>query len=161
MARALGSYPSCPRFESRCRYHFTKDRTTRPFHIERPGGQAVKTPPFHGGNTGSSPVRVTTFSLPFLLYGGIAQPVERPPHTRKVTDSSSVVSTKKRLEILKFQDVSFFVSVPIRGAVLLFVRAIESAALLLGEGPRLLGTLGVRGISRCGASWVGQFYGVI
>ncbi len=78
MARALGSYPSCPRFESRCRYHFTKDRTTRPFHIERPGGQAVKTPPFHGGNTGSSPVRVTTFSLPFLLYGGIAQPVERP-----------------------------------------------------------------------------------
>lgn len=92
MARALGSYPSCPRFESRCRYHFTKDRTTRPFHIERPGGQAVKTPPFHGGNTGSSPVRVTTPFQPFL-YGGIAQPVERPPHTRKVTDSSSVVST--------------------------------------------------------------------
>ena len=26
----------------------------------RPGGQAVKTPPFHGGNTGSIPVRVTT-----------------------------------------------------------------------------------------------------
>ena len=25
----------------------------------RPGGQAVKTPPFHGGNTGSIPVRVT------------------------------------------------------------------------------------------------------
>ena len=96
MARALGSYPSCPRFESRCRYHFTKDRTTRPFHIERPGGQAVKTPPFHGGTTGSSPVRVTTSSLPFLLYGGIAQPVERPPHTRKVTDSSSVVSTRKK-----------------------------------------------------------------
>ena len=28
-------------------------------------------------------------------YGGIAQLVERPPHTRKVTDSSSVVSTRK------------------------------------------------------------------
>ena len=27
-------------------------------HI-RPGGQAAKTPPFHGGNTGSIPVRVT------------------------------------------------------------------------------------------------------
>ena len=27
--------------------------------IERPVGQAVKTPPFHGGNMGSSPVRVT------------------------------------------------------------------------------------------------------
>ena len=26
-----------------------------------PVGQAVKTPPFHGGNTGSSPVRVTTW----------------------------------------------------------------------------------------------------
>ena len=25
----------------------------------RPGGQEVKTPPFHGGNTGSIPVRVT------------------------------------------------------------------------------------------------------
>ena len=28
----------------------------------RPVGQAVKTPPFHGGNTGSSPVRVISFS---------------------------------------------------------------------------------------------------
>ena len=28
---------------------------------KRPGGQAAKTPPFHGGNTGSIPVRVTTF----------------------------------------------------------------------------------------------------
>ena len=68
MARALGSYPSCPRFESRCRYHFTKDRTTRPFHIERPGGQAVKTPPFHGGNTGSSPVRVTTLFIAVSIW---------------------------------------------------------------------------------------------
>ena len=32
----------------------------------RPVGQVVKTPPFHGGNMGSSPVRVTTF-------GGLAQ----------------------------------------------------------------------------------------
>ena len=29
------------------------------FPFIRPGGQAVKTPPFHGGNTGSIPVRVT------------------------------------------------------------------------------------------------------
>ena len=28
----------------------------------RPLGQAVKTPPFHGGNTGSSPVEVAIFS---------------------------------------------------------------------------------------------------
>ena len=29
----------------------------------RPLGQAVKTPPFHGGNTGSSPVEVATFIM--------------------------------------------------------------------------------------------------
>ena len=28
-------------------------------HFHWPVGQAVKTPPFHGGNTGSNPVRVT------------------------------------------------------------------------------------------------------
>ena len=41
---------------------------------ERPVGQAVKTPPFHGGNMGSSPVRVTSKkhrnqSCAFLLFG--------------------------------------------------------------------------------------------
>ncbi len=95
----------------------------------RPGGQAAKTPPFHGGNTGSIPVRVTTTlsavsiwrhssagrasashaeghrfefcclhqRIPkaysfggFLLFGG------RPPPTGQVTDSSSVVSTRKK-----------------------------------------------------------------
>ena len=47
LARAFGSYPECRWFESNCRYQFW------------PGGQEVKTPPFHGGNTGSIPVRVT------------------------------------------------------------------------------------------------------
>ena len=28
----------------------------------RPGGQEVKTSPFHGGNTGSIPVRVSEFT---------------------------------------------------------------------------------------------------
>ncbi len=32
-------------------------------HHERPVGQVVKTPPFHGGNTGSNPVRVTIFFI--------------------------------------------------------------------------------------------------
>ena len=107
LARARGSYPRCHWFESSCRYH-VKQRTCVRSHIgKRPGGQAVKTPPFHGGNTGSSPVRVTTFPSPFLSYGGIAQPVERPPHTRKVTDSSSVVSTKKSSEIVRFRNFFF------------------------------------------------------
>ena len=51
LARAFGSYPKCRRFKSYFRYHI------------RPGGQAVKTPPFHGGNTSSILVRVTTHFL--------------------------------------------------------------------------------------------------
>ena len=47
LARAFGSYPECRWFESNCRYQFW------------PGGQEVKTPPFHGGNTSSILVRVT------------------------------------------------------------------------------------------------------
>ena len=54
LARAFGSYPECRRFKSHCRYQM------------RPGGQAVKTPPFHGGNTGSIPVRVTR-KAPLLM----------------------------------------------------------------------------------------------
>ena len=48
MARAFGSYPECRWFKSNYRYH-----------IIWPGGQAAKTPPFHGGNTSSILVRVT------------------------------------------------------------------------------------------------------
>ena len=47
LARALGSYPGCHWFKSSYRYHIW------------PVGQAVKTPPFHGGIMGSIPVRVT------------------------------------------------------------------------------------------------------
>ena len=57
MARACGSYPQCPRFESRCRYH---QGAAFDCAFLWPVGQVVKTPPFHGGNMGSSPVRVTT-----------------------------------------------------------------------------------------------------
>ncbi len=58
LARACGSYPQCPRFESRCRYH-PEGAAFSPAPSLRPVGQVVKTPPFHGGNMGSSPVRVT------------------------------------------------------------------------------------------------------
>ena len=62
LARAFGSYPKCHWFKSSCRY-------------QRPVGQAVKTPPFHGGNTGSSPVRVTTSRAggSSATYGRVAQ----------------------------------------------------------------------------------------
>ena len=53
LARALGSYPKGRGFKSNFRYHDNLGCHAWP------GGQAAKTPPFHGGNTGSIPVRVT------------------------------------------------------------------------------------------------------
>ena|GEM_PF-4268943 len=55
MARALGSYPGCRWFKSDCRYFSDSYNKI----VSRPVGQAVKTPPFHGGNAGSSPARVS------------------------------------------------------------------------------------------------------
>ena len=46
-------------------------------------GQGVKTPPFHGGNTGSNPVRT-------IFYSAIAQLVERMTVNHDVTGSSPV-----------------------------------------------------------------------
>ena len=54
----------------------------------RPLGQAVKTPPFHGGNRGSIPLGVT------IYYGSIAQLGEHLPYKQRVTGSIPVVSTK-------------------------------------------------------------------
>ncbi len=65
LARVLGSYPIGRRFESHCRYQINTPTCLRCSYIGlkarliRPGGQAVKTPPFHGGNTSSILVRVT------------------------------------------------------------------------------------------------------
>ena len=58
LARATGSYPVGHGFKSNSRYHKTQNAERSAFCI-RPVGQAVKTPPFHGGNMGSIPVRVT------------------------------------------------------------------------------------------------------
>ena len=70
MVRAAGSYPAGRWFESDRRYHENKRRKRR-FNIKaeksakrsRPLGQAVKTPPFHGGNMGSIPVGVTKMTV--------------------------------------------------------------------------------------------------
>ena len=45
-------------FNARVRSSSLRRRTTPPW----PDSQAVKTPPFHGGSTGSNPVRVTNMS---------------------------------------------------------------------------------------------------
>ena len=55
----------------------------------RPLGQAVKTPPFHGGNRGSIPLGVT------ILYGSIAQLGEHLPYKQGVTGSIPVATTIK------------------------------------------------------------------
>ena len=73
MARAFGSYPKCHRFESSRRYHGPLGSAS--WRV----GQAAKTPPFHGGNTGSIPVRVTTDGRNrSRSYGGLAQLVRAP-----------------------------------------------------------------------------------
>ena len=52
-------------------------------------GQGVKTPPFHGGNTGSNPVR-TIAALQFFSLSGIAQLVEHLICNQRVACSSHV-----------------------------------------------------------------------
>ena len=74
MARACGSYPQCQRFNSVHRYQF------------RPYGQAVKTPPFHGGNPSSILGRVT-------FLGRIAQLGEHLPYKQGVIGSSPITPT--------------------------------------------------------------------
>ena len=59
-----------------------------------PLGQAVKTPPFHGGNRGSSPLGVTILPLKSGWLGRIAQLGEHLPYKQGVTGSSPVAPTK-------------------------------------------------------------------
>ena len=59
-----------------------------------PVGQVVKTPPFHGGITGSNPVRVTIFIINITdLFGGLAQLGEHLPYKQGVGGSSPSSST--------------------------------------------------------------------
>ena len=76
LARANGSYPLGRWFEPTRRYQW-------------PVGQAVKTPPFHGGNTSSNLVRVT-------IFGSIAQLGEHLPYKQRVIGSSPIVPTRKK-----------------------------------------------------------------
>ncbi len=57
LARACGSYPQCHWFESNYSHH--KSPRKLGDKIYGPVVKRPKTPPFHGGNTGSNPVRVT------------------------------------------------------------------------------------------------------
>ena len=62
-------------------YQGFESLTLRLFFICGSVGQAVKTPPFHGGNTGSIPVRIICF------FGGLAQLGEHLPYKQRVGGS--------------------------------------------------------------------------
>ncbi len=49
-----------------------------PVKVAWPVGQVVKTPPFHGGNTGSNPVRVTIFYFKILIQWRISSAGRAP-----------------------------------------------------------------------------------
>ncbi len=66
--------------------HGVRSSTLRWITIKRPVGQAVKTSPFHGGNGGSIPPRVT-------IFGRIAQLGEHLPYKQRVIGSSPIVPT--------------------------------------------------------------------
>ena len=69
-----------------------------------PYGQAVKTSPFHGGNPGSNPGRVTIFininnTVRLVIFGRIAQLGEHLPYKQGVIGSSPIVPTKYGLVV--------------------------------------------------------------
>ena len=86
LARACGSYPQCRRFKSVFRYQIW------------PHGQAVKTPPFHGGIPGSNPGGVTIIFI-YYMFGRIAQLGEHLPYKQGVIGSSPIAPTKHGLVV--------------------------------------------------------------
>ena len=55
-------------------------------------GQAVKTSPFHGGNTGSIPVGVTEYKI-FVMYADVAQLAEQLICNQQVIGSSPIIGS--------------------------------------------------------------------
>ena len=60
-----------------------------------PVGQAVKTPPFHGGISGSNPLPVTIF-----FFGRLAQLGERLPYKQNVSGSIPLAPTNLKMSEL-------------------------------------------------------------
>ena len=60
--------------------------------IARLLGQAVKTSPFHGGNTGSIPVGVTEYKI-FVMYADVTQLAEKLICNQQVIGSSPIIGS--------------------------------------------------------------------
>ena len=68
----------------------------------RPHGQAVKTSPFHGGNTGSIPVGVTWFK-PIVYtqqYADVAQLAEQLICNQQVIGSSPIIGLVPKRDLM-------------------------------------------------------------
>ena len=62
-------------------------------------GQAVKTSPFHGGNTGSIPVGVTEYKI-FVMYADVAQLAEQLICNQQVIGSSPIIGLVPERDIM-------------------------------------------------------------
>ena len=67
-------------------------RTLEPIADNWLHGQAVKTSPFHGGNTGSIPVGVTEYKI-FVMYADVAQLAEQLICNQQVIGSSPIIGS--------------------------------------------------------------------
>ena len=122
LARALGSYPWCHWFKSSCRYQLSYWRIvtgcwqTGERHLPRPltikiiprqntgpVGQVVKTPPFHGGNTSSTLVRVTTRYLSEHLVCWQVFRYYRKAVTSKIVMTTGVAGGHDFIQLFVFQ----------------------------------------------------------
>ena len=105
LARAIGSYPIGHGFKSNFRYHF------------RPVGQEVKTPPFHGSNMGSIPVRVTkkdnirTFSSDVIF---LSKPQAWYGITRQRVWNRRRRMASPKVHSLRLDSIRDFVAIPYR-----------------------------------------------
>ena len=68
-------------------------------------GQAVKTSPFHGGNTGSIPVGVTEYKI-FVMYADVAQLAEQLICNQQVIGSSPIIG------FIQFNIELYYVQIP-------------------------------------------------
>ena len=62
-------------------------------------GQAVKTSPFHGGNTGSIPVGVTEYKI-FVMYADVAQLAEQLICNQQVIGSSPIIGLVPKRDLM-------------------------------------------------------------